>query len=964
VTQAYRDIVNCCGVGFDKIRDSLPRLLQLSIILVLIAVSLVSATAAHSIPEGFSVQRAAAEPEIRFPMFATLDERGRLFVAESSGLDLYKEISAGTRKCQVRLLEDRDRDGKYETAKVFADNLVFPMGLVWREGKLYIADPPDLITLEDMNGDDRADKRTVILSSFGAKDNGSLHGLVFGPDGLLYMTTGEPDGYRFELPGGKILEGISGALIRCRADGSNPEVLSRGFENLVEVVFMPGGEIIGTDNWYQHPQAGIRDALLHLVEGGLYPMKADSGTPQPVTGDLLPPLSLFPAVALSGLMRYEGAAFPREFHGNIFSAQHNSRSIGRHILRRQGSTFVSQDTEFLTTDDPDFHPSDVLEDRDGSLLVLDTGSWYTDHCPTGKIRKSPAAGGIYRVRYTGKLSDAKASSRARSVWLMTPEELREALRSSDIDVAASAARVFGLRHQYAPELLRLVSNSNPPVQLAAAEALARCGDSSVCATLTEVLTQPADRFLEHAVIHALHHLASEKQLLDLLTHDNARVQKAALLLLSQPPRPNEALKAEMVLPRVSAADVELRATALKLLKSRPAWSREALRVVQQWLAAPSLTEEHRTGLQALTMAFFHTPDFQAVLRDAATKPAFRDIVLEVASKQSTPKDATAWTPILRKALTNNNLPAARVANAWQLNDVTADLKNVAADPARPVALRKECLRGVIGTYNPLPESVCEFLLDELRGNDALTAGELLRKARLTDEQVIRAIKAANALVPPASLLVAFYKTTSAERSRELVDLVARLPVAGWHEKEYAEFVKRLPPELQARAQAHVRRFRPDREVQHARLAKYEPLLRSGDAERGRAVFASAKVACMTCHAIGNQGGRIGPDLTRLGAIRSGRDILESILFPNSTFAQNYEPFIVETKDDEEHSGILVEQDEQRVVLRAVAGDDMHFSKTMIKELRRATLSIMPEGLEAAMTEQEFRDLLAFLQSLK
>lgn len=898
-------------------------------------------------------------------MFATVDDRGRLFVAESSGLDLYKEISSGTRKCQVRLLEDRDRDRKYEMAKVFADKLVFPMGLVWREGKLYIADPPELIILEDTNGDDRTDKRRVILSSFGAKDNGSLHGLIFGPDGLLYMTTGEPDGYRFELPGGKILEGISGALIRCRADGSNPEVLSRGFENLIEVIFMPGGEIIGTDNWYQHPQAGIRDALLHLVEGGLYPMKADSGTPQPVTGDLLPPLSLFPAVALSGLARYEGTAFPSEFHGNLFSAQHNSRSIGRHILRRQGSTFASEDSAFLTTDDPDFHPSDVLEDRDGTLLVLDTGSWYTDHCPTGKIRKSPATGGIYRVRYAGERRDEKLV-RAESVWSMNDTQLRGALKSPDVDTVAAATRVFGLRREFTPELLRLVTTSNPPVQLAAAEALARCGNSSACDTLTAALAKPVDRFLKHALIHALHYAASEKTLVELLSHTNAIVQKAALILLSQPPRPHDALKAEMVLARVSAADAELRHTALHVLKSRAAWSSEALGVVQRWLATPALNEEQRTGLHALATTFFHAREFKPALRDAAANgtPAVQQIVLEVASTQSPPKNIEAWTPVLRNALTNNSIAAARVVAAWRLTPLHDHLRQFAADPGRSRALRKECLRGIIATWNPLPEPVCEFLLNELRGDDALSAGELLRKARLTDEQLIRAIKTANALVPPASLLVAFHASTSIQRTRELVDVVATLPAAGWNEKEYAEFAKRLPHELRARAQALANRFQPDRESQHARLAKYEPFLRGGDAERGRAVFANAKVACLTCHALGNQGGSIGPDLTRVGAIRSGRDILESILFPSSTFAQNYEPFFVETKDGEEYSGILVEQDEQRVVLRTGAGTEMHLSKASVKELRRASLSIMPEGLEAAISEQEFRDLLAFLQSLK
>jgi putative membrane-bound dehydrogenase-like protein len=915
------------------------------------------------VPAGFAAELAAGEPQIRFPMFATLDKRGRLFVAESSGLDLYKEISAGTRKCQVRLLEDRDGDGTYETAKVFADKLVFPMGLAWRDGKLYIADPPELITLEDTDADNRADKRTVILSSFGARDNGSLHGLLFGPDGLLYMTTGEPDGYRFELPNGNVLEGKSGALIRCRPDGSNPEILARGFENLVEVIFMPGGEIIGTDNWYQHPQGGIRDALLHLVDGGLYPMYPDRGTPYPVTGDKLPALSLFPAVALSGLVRYEGSSFPRSLHGNLFSAQHNSRTIGRHVLRRNGSTFVSENSAFLTTDDPDFHPSDVLEDRDGSLLVLDTGSWYTDHCPTGKIRKSPVTGGIYRVRYVGKQAER---SSAKSVWQMNATELRDALRSPDVEIAAAAARVFGLKRQFVPELLKLVAASNPPVQLAAAEALARCGDTSAVPTLTETLTGPVDRFLEHALVHALHHLAPEKLLAGLLSHESARVQKAALLLLSQPPRPTGALRAEAVLTRVQAADAELRRTALQLLKSRPAWSGDALRVVTRWLAMPSLTEEQRIGLAGLSTAFFDAAGFQSALRDAiaAGNSDVRGIVLNVAANQPPPKELKAWTPVLRTSLTNNSSAAARVAAAWQIKDLAEELRKLAADESRPPALRKECLRGVIAGYTPLPDGLFNFLLRELRGSDAIAAGELLRKAQLTDQQLIQTVKSASALVPPASLVVAFHTSTSLEQSRELVDLIASAPTAGWNEKEYAAFVQRLPKPLRERAQEATKRFQPDRAAQHARLAKFEPLLSGGDADRGGAIFANTKVSCMTCHAVGNDGGKIGPDLTRVGAIRSGRDLLESIVFPSSTFAQGYEPFVIETKDGDEYSGVLVDQDERHVILRTAAGVEMNLAKAQVKEMRRGSLSIMPEGLETALSEQEFRDLLAFLQGLK
>src|SRR6266545_6280784 len=118
-------------------------------------------------PPGFAVSPAAREPEVVFPMFAALDERGRLFVAESSGLDLYAELKALTRRCRVRLLEDRDGDGRFESSGVFADGLTFPMGLAWRDGRLYVADPPELVALEDTDGDGRADSRRTLLSGFG-----------------------------------------------------------------------------------------------------------------------------------------------------------------------------------------------------------------------------------------------------------------------------------------------------------------------------------------------------------------------------------------------------------------------------------------------------------------------------------------------------------------------------------------------------------------------------------------------------------------------------------------------------------------------------------------------------------------------------------------------------------------------------------------------------------------------------
>jgi putative heme-binding domain-containing protein len=138
----------------------------------------------------------------------------------------------------------------------------------------------------------------------------------------------------------------------------------------------------------------------------------------------------------------------------------------------------------------------------------------------------------------------------------------------------------------------------------------------------------------------------------------------------------------------------------------------------------------------------------------------------------------------------------------------------------------------------------------------------------------------------------------------------------------------------------------------------------GNIARGRVVFRSPQAACAVCHAIDSEGGRIGPDLTRIGAVRSGQDLLESILLPSSTFAQGFDPYVAVTADGDEISGVLVRQSEDDVVMREASGSETRLSRASLRELRRQEVSLMPEGLEAALTKAQFQDLLAFLQSLK
>ena len=93
--------------------------------------------------------------------------------------------------------------------------------------------------------------------------------------------------------------------------------------------------------------------------------------------------------------------FGDDYRDNFFAAMFNLHKVTRHVLEPSGATFKTRDIDFLVSNNRDFHPTDVLEDADGSLLVIDTGAWYKLCCPTSQLAKPEVLGAIYRVRRTG-----------------------------------------------------------------------------------------------------------------------------------------------------------------------------------------------------------------------------------------------------------------------------------------------------------------------------------------------------------------------------------------------------------------------------------------------------------------------------------------------------------------------------------------------------------------------------------
>src|SRR5262249_5955011 len=239
-------------------------------------------------------------------------------------------------------------------------------------------------------------------------------------------------------------------------------VMTGGMDNPVDLVFTPGGERVITTTFLQYPAGGKRDGLIHIIYGGIYGKEHDSIYEHPWTGPaIMPVLSHLGPAAPCGLHRYESAAFGPEYKDNIFAALFNLQKVTRHVLVPQGATFTSRDEDFVVSDNKDFHPTDVIEDADGSLLIIDTGGWYKLCCPSSQLYKPDIRGAIYRVRRHG----APRSDDGRGLKLawatMGGKELSELLGDPRPAVQRRAIQLLGAKEDAVPTLLQVIESSAP-----------------------------------------------------------------------------------------------------------------------------------------------------------------------------------------------------------------------------------------------------------------------------------------------------------------------------------------------------------------------------------------------------------------------------------------------------------------------------------------------------------------------
>ena len=946
-----------------------------------------------TVPDGFEIERVADTNLAARPVSAAFDDQGRLYVTDSSGSNLPPSEQLKNPTHRLVRLEDTDGDGRFDRSVVFAERVMFPQGCLWHAGSVYVAGPPSIWKFTDGDGDGVAEQREEWFK--GGTLSGcanDIHGPHLGPDGYLYWTKGAFLEQTHTLANGRKLNDRAPHIFRAKPDGTGLDVvMTGGMDNPVEIAFTAEGETVFTSTFIDFSQPGWRDGIGHASYGAVFGKENDAledGRVKRTGPDLTHPFVQFGPGAPSGLCRYESSAFGPEYRDNLFASTFNLHKITRHKLRLSGASYASEDVDFVVSDSLDFHPTDVLEDADGSLLIVDTGGWYKLCCPSSQLAKADVLGGIYRVRRKGVSLLAKAARTDAYRRLTQPPGMAKS------SVVETRRQVWAAEEKSAGEFRALLrEHSMTAAKRAesawltrlAAEGLGKLRDKESVVPLLQVMSNNGikDPALTEATIAALIDIGDAASVRRHATSDNVFARRAALIALDQ--MEGGGLSAEQVIPQLASSDSDLRRAAAWIAGHHSEWGTALAENFKSRLSDGRDAETERTELERQLGRFARTGSVQQLLAKVAgdsnaAGPA-RITALRGMSASSLKETPSAWMTAIIEALGSSDAKVQRQAVSTARAVPTPKnvppefrtaLESVGRNSQLALEIRLEALAAVPGGVSQVDERLFELLKSSVSPDQPVVmrtaASTTLARAKLNEEQLASLAEVLRTVGPLElpKLLPAFDRASSEAVGLRLVAcLESSRSASGLRPELLRPRLTNFPASVQAKGEALLGRLNTDAAKQSAHLDSLLGEVKGkGDIRRGQLIFNSAKTACSACHAIGYLGGKVGPDLTRISEVRSERDLLESIVYPSASFVRSYEPVLVTTRGGEEFSGVLRKDGAEEVVLATGPTTEARVARADITEVRPGTVSVMPQGLDEQLSREELADLLAFLKGTK
>jgi hypothetical protein len=960
------------------------------------------------LPPGFKAELFASEPQIKKPICMAWDERGRLWVAET--MDYPNEMQPeGKGRDQITICEDTDGDGTADKFTVFADKLSIPTAICFANGGVIVMQAPHTLFFKDTDGDGKADERKVLHTGWGTRDtHAGPSNLRYGFDNWLYGAIGY-SGFRGTVGGQQVSFGQG--LFRMKPDGSKLEFLGSSNNNTWGIGLTEDGSIVAsTANGNPSFSCPIPNRYYETV-GGLKPRRlgpiADSPRYFPANSARVRVVDNHDRyTAGAGHALYTARSFPKEYWNRIaFVAEPTGHLVGKFVINKTGSDFTARnDFSFLMSDDEWTAPIMAEVGPDGALWVIDWYNFIVQHNPIPRGFVG-GRGGAYETPLRDK--------RHGRVYRMTSD-------------GGAPSKTFKLSNDDPATLLAALKSDNMLWRLHAQRLLVERNNKDVAPQLVEIATGgAADEIgLNAPAIHAIWTLvgldaADDATIQKALGSGTAGVRKAAIEAA-----PRAASSVSGAIKLLGDADLQVRKVALLALSEMPpsdAAGAAVLAVLEKrenaedkWIvdAATIAAARHDAGFLQSVFATYAPQDGQ---RASAGIPA---VVKQVAAAVTThyaqrgPTESVVGT-LARLEKADPQLATAVVAalaDGWpaakkpelSAGDV-ATLRRVAAALPKEAKDRVIALGGRWGRSDIFAADLGEVVKElraTLAGGKAEATARIDAAKRLVEvEDSQESVKLILSQVAPTAApelqtglldalsaskdaktgeaVVSGWGTYSPTAQRGAIAVVLRKPA--WTEALLAavEAGKVNPKDLRSehwqiltgsKEQAIAARARklekssggtpnPDKaKLIEALIPQVE---KGGDAARGKLVYAKN---CAVCHAIGSEGGKVGPDLTGIGA-RAKSDLVIEILDPNRSVEGTYRQWTVETEDQILYGRMLAESRTTIEIIDA-AGKVHAIDRKNVQGLAASERSVMPEGFEQSIPAADLSDLLEYLSTSK
>jgi len=993
------------------------------------------------VSDGYELSKAAAPSLVTRPTVADWDSQGRLVVIESAGAVGSTQEQLEDKPHTLIRLEDEDGDGVFDHREVIAENLSFYSGVLCVGNDIYVSAPPSILKLTDQDGDGFYEQPTVWHDggtlTYCAND---LHGPYAGPDGWIYWCKGAFEEQTHHLIDGTQLVSSAAHILRKRPEGGPVDIVSSGgMDNPIELAFLANGERFFTSTFLQHPSGGRRDGIGHAVRGSVFGKQHQVIDGLPRTGGLMPIMTHLGPAAPSGLTRLR---FGNDDDDVLVCAQFNLHRVSMHTLVSDGATYQSLDKDLVSSDRLDFHPTDVIEDRDGSIVFLDTGDWYDLCCPSSGVEGKRSTGGVYRLRKASSANptivasdekDGNASVVLKSLndprfdvrdqalsWILQhPQEGIAAIRKAMENVSAkphiairyvnalskmetpessvllngfladgfspavhhAALNALTLGNNVDIELVHslLVESDDPAVKRAAAECMGmHAAEASVDVLMGAVDEQTlSDRVLQHSMYYALIQLNQPDRVAKYLNASHAVAQQHAALLVMQQIAPTQ-LQGDDLFRLFDTPDDALRTLAANVMRGNKSWAASLLEPLTARTLELESDSAARRNAESVLAAWIEEPVPMKRWKQKLSDPATGSNWLALLTAIPVSKIPNDWDEAIasriasRIAASTGDAPLAVAdwlarsgINAANHPLTTRALIQLAGghvdNPKQQLRIAAAIPAGINPDLHGLSQTLAESLLQtndtELR-DLAVAATQRLTLDRSVAQDMLSRLNEASTLTLPS--LVEAIAGSDASTAELLLEQLATMPLARTLPPTFLPSAYSKYPELEPRAKEIAVQLSQGPPEMVKKLQALLSAMPKGDMVRGMRVFHGTKAACGACHQMGYVGGDIGPELTRIGKSRSRLALLEAIVFPSSHIAQGYRSVQVLTVDGRISSGLIRHETTEELHLATGTGPMISIHKDEIEERHESAVSIMPNGLDGSMTQQELADVLELL----